>query len=88
MAGTRTVRDTSTRTLIGIDHAFSFPIEYFQRYHLNVADWDLFLNDFQHYWPTDADNQTVHALLNGGGQNRTGERSIGLRATDTHAPGA
>ena len=81
------LRDTSTRTLVGIDHAFSFPIEYFQRHNLNVADWDLFLNDFQRYWPTHEDDATVHALRNGDGQNRAGERNW-FRAADKHAPGA
>ena len=38
------------RFIVGIDHAFSFPIAYFERYHLN--DWDHFLGDFVEHWPT------------------------------------
>ncbi len=37
--------------LIGIDHGFSFPMSYFQRYKLN--SWPAFLDDFCRYWPTD-----------------------------------
>ena len=43
-----------TRTLVGIDHAFSFPVSYFQRYNL-PPNWDYFLKDFQFYWRTDRD---------------------------------
>lgn len=40
--------------LVGIDHGFSFPLAYFERYGLPL-DWNLFLDDFQHHWPTDED---------------------------------
>ncbi len=44
------------RTLVGIDHGFSFPVEYFNHY-LNRTgldgDWDCFLDDFQKCWQTD-----------------------------------
>jgi len=39
------------RTLVGIDHGFSFPLKYFQRYNLPLR-WPEFLADFQKYWPT------------------------------------
>ncbi len=39
-------------TLVGIDHGFSFPLRYFEHHHL-PPDWQEFLDDFQHYWPTD-----------------------------------
>jgi len=39
-------------TLVGIDHGFSFPLRYFDKYHL-PHDWPAFLDDFQRYWPTD-----------------------------------
>ena len=42
-------------TLVGIDHGFSFPLQYFERYGL-PHDWPVFLNDFQEYWPTDQEN--------------------------------
>ena len=37
--------------LVGIDHGFSFPIQYFERHRLPL-DWEAFLEDFCHYWPT------------------------------------
>lgn len=40
--------------LVGIDHGFSFPLKYFERYGLPL-DWPLFLDDFQRHWPTDQD---------------------------------
>jgi hypothetical protein len=39
-------------TLVGIDHAFSFPLQYFEQYGLPL-DWPSFLGDFQRHWPTD-----------------------------------
>jgi hypothetical protein len=39
-------------TLVGIDHGFSFPLQYFKRYGLPL-DWPSFLDDFQRHWPTD-----------------------------------
>jgi hypothetical protein len=41
-------------TLVGIDHGFSFPLQYFEQHGLPL-DWPSFLDDFQHYWPTDED---------------------------------
>lgn len=38
--------------LIGIDHGFSFPLQYFEQHKLPL-DWSFFLDDFQHHWPTD-----------------------------------
>jgi hypothetical protein len=42
------------RTLVGIDHGFSFPMMYFDKYHL-PHNWLAFLDDFQRHWPTDED---------------------------------
>ena len=39
--------------IAGIDHAFSFPVAYFQRN--NLSNWDEFLADFCQHWPTDQD---------------------------------
>jgi uncharacterized short protein YbdD (DUF466 family) len=39
------------RFIAGIDHAFSFPVAYFERY--GLKDWDQFLDDFRTHWPTD-----------------------------------
>ena len=41
-------------TLVGIDHGFSFPLQYFEQHGL-PHDWPSFLDDFQHHWPTDED---------------------------------
>lgn len=38
------------RLLVGIDHGFSFPQSYFERYRLD--SWPAFLEDFCRYWPT------------------------------------
>ena len=50
-------------TLVGIDHAFGFPIRYFHRYpHLLGGNWDRFLEDFQRCWRTDEDGAVVRAM--------------------------
>ena len=36
--------------IIGIDHGFSFPMSYMQRY--GISHWDVFLQDFMRHWPT------------------------------------
>ena len=62
-------------TLVGIDHAFSFPLRYFERHRL-PPDWPRFLDDFQYHWPTDADEMTVEFIrrgLHGHGSARTGD---------------
>ena len=38
------LREEGDPTLVGIDHAFSFPICYFERYNLRQQDWDYFLH--------------------------------------------
>lgn len=43
-----------TLTLVGIDHGFSFPLQYFEKHELPL-DWPYFLDDFQRHWPTDED---------------------------------
>ena len=60
--------------LVGIDHAFSFPLRYFEIYHL-LPDWQTFLDDFQRHWPTDDDNTYVNFVrdgLKGNGAARSG----------------
>lgn len=62
-------------TLVGIDHAFSFPLRYFEVYHL-PPDWPAFLEDFQRHWPTDGEHTYVDFIrdgLRGQGPARTGE---------------
>jgi hypothetical protein len=44
--------------IVGIDHAFSFPLEYYKRHGLPL-DWPGFLDDFQRHCPTDQENTCV-----------------------------
>jgi hypothetical protein len=55
---------TGEPLLIGIDHGFSFPATYFDRYGLS-SDWRLFLMDFCRHWPTDQKETTVRSLREG-----------------------
>lgn len=52
------------RTLVGIDHGFSFPLRYFEAHHL-LPDWPSFLDDFRHHWPTDEGNTYVDFVRDG-----------------------
>ena len=54
----------SPPTIVGIDHAFSFPLRYFEVHHL-PASWPAFLDDFQQHWPTDDDNTYVDFIRHG-----------------------
>ena len=61
--------------LVGIDHGFSFPLDYFTKHEL-AHDWDVFLDDFQQHWPTDAWNNYVDFIrdgMTGNGAARTGD---------------
>ncbi len=75
------LREDSKRTLVGIDHAFSFPIRYFCKYGLLGRSWDYFLDDFRRYWPTDGDNVRVSEIRGGWGGPREGDPEW-LRETD------
>jgi len=46
--------------IIGIDHAFSFPLSYMDRN--EISSWNHFLDDFHTHWPTDKDKTTVESL--------------------------
>lgn len=61
-------------TLIGIDHAFSFPLQYFRRHDLPL-DWPAFLVDFQRHWPTDENMYVcfVRDGMYGNGAARSGD---------------
>ncbi len=63
--------------LAGIDHNFSFPISYMQRYGLKT--WDHFLKDFCQHWPTDEPN--CYVGLHRENNPRTGDPSE-LRLTE------
>lgn len=64
------------RFLAGIDHGFSLPLAYFDRYRL--GDWPAFLADFVNYWPTDDDHVYVDFVRKGVLQ-RDGGPAPGLR---------
>ena len=51
-------------TLVGIDHAFSFPTPYFEGHRL-PPDWDAFLDDFCDHWPTDNEFTYVQDVRDG-----------------------
>lgn len=51
-------------TLVGIDHGFSFPLQYFESHSLPY-DWPSFLDDFQCHWPTDGDRTYVDHVRDG-----------------------
>ena len=51
-------------TLVGINHGFSFPLAYFERYGV-PPDWPTFLDDFQRHWPTDDDHVYVDFIRDG-----------------------
>jgi len=51
-------------TLVGIDHAFSFPLRYFEIHRL-PPDWPMFLEDFHRHWPTDEENMYVDFIREG-----------------------
>lgn len=50
--------------LVGIDHAFSFPLRYFETHHLH-RNWPAFLDDFQQHWPTDESRTWVQSIRDG-----------------------
>lgn len=58
------------RLLVGIDHGFSFPIDYFERYRL--GSWDAFLDDFCRFWSTDRADCTVDDVRDGSIWSRIG----------------
>lgn len=81
--------DRDIPTLVGIDHAFSFPLAYFEKYRL-PSDWQGFLEDFHHFWPTDAAHTYVCFIRedpHDRGKWRNGERSW-LRVTEKWTPTA
>jgi hypothetical protein len=56
--------------LVGIDHGFSFPLQYFREHQLPF-DWTVFLEDFHRHWPTDQDNIYVDFVRQGSCGNAT-----------------
>lgn len=62
-------------TLVGIDHAFSCPLRYFEAHRI-PRNWPGFLDDFQRHWPADGEGVSVECIrrgLHGDGAARSGE---------------
>lgn len=79
----------NTPTIVGIDHGFSFPLDYFQAHGVPL-DWDAFLDDFQRHWPTDGDDVWVDFVregIEGQGADRSGNARW-RRATERRAGAA
>lgn len=74
------------RTLVGIDHGFSFPMRFFEAHRLE-PDWLRFLDDFQHHWPTDGDHVYVDFVRDGlvGNGGARGGNTRWRRMTDERA---
>lgn len=75
--------------IVGIDHAFSFPQEYFVKYDLPKS-WPIFLDDFQQHWPTNDDHTYVDFIrdgVTGNGGSRCGS-SRWRRLTEVRAGAA
>lgn len=53
------------RVIIGIDHAFGFPLRYLERN--GHGTWDEFLEDFARRWPTTEPDATVESLRGANG---------------------
>jgi len=76
-------------TIVGIDHGFSFPLEYFDEYRIPHR-WQFFLEDFKSNWPTDRENTYVDFVRKGvvgNGSARKGNARW-KRLTETRAKGA
>jgi len=69
---------SDVRFIAGLDHGFSFPLSYFQKYRL--TSWETFLDDFCDHWPTDADHMYVD-FIREKNPDRTGN-STDLRLTE------
>ena len=69
--------------IIGVDHAFSFPLDYFRR--RAISDWDEFLRQFSHDWETDRDHMYVEFARK---ENDTGGDASELRLCETWTGGA
>jgi len=64
-------------TLVGIDHGFSFPKQYFEKYSL-PWEWPMFLDDFHFHWPTDNNHTYVQFVRDGKCGN------VDARSGDSH----
>ena len=80
-----TTLQETPRIIVGIDHGFSFPLPYFEKYGI-LQNLDAFINDFCEYWPTDTPHTYVDEIRYRQGKERQGDPKW-LRITETHAPG-
>ena len=60
------------RFVAGMDHGFSFPLSYFQRY--GLTSWDQFLDDFVEHWPTHEPHTYVDTIREERPPGRTGTK--------------
>ncbi len=63
------VLQSGETAIIGIDHNFSLPLSYLERY--GLSSWDVFLRDFTRHWPTHEEGAYVDFLRKN--NPRTGE---------------
>ncbi|HAD08032.1 MAG TPA: hypothetical protein DCF62_00995 [Porticoccaceae bacterium] len=63
--------EAGERVIIGIDHNFSLPMSYMERY--GISDWEFFLRDFVGHWPTHEEYTYVEFLRED--NPRTGDAS-------------
>ena len=75
--------ETGEPVIIGIDHAFSFPMTYMHRF--GIETWDQFLDDFMRAWPTADPHTYVDSVRDGNPRN--GEATE-LRLCDQWTSGA
>ncbi len=80
---------SSIPTIVGIDHGFSFPCAYFEKYGI-PRDWNKFLDDFCEHWPTSEPSTYVDFVREGAcgrGAQRQGDAKW-LRLTERWTPTA
>lgn len=58
----RILEQANSPLLIGIDHALSFPLAYFDKYQIEKK-WDIFLSDFCTHWGSLKSESTVREIL-------------------------
>lgn len=67
----QTALQAGETVIIGIDHNFSLPLSYMERY--GITNWDVFLQDFMRHWPSHDEYTCVEFLRED--NPRTGEAS-------------
>jgi hypothetical protein len=76
-------------TIVGIDHAFSFPLAYFDS-HMIKHNWNTFVEDFCRHWPTNEEHMYVDFIRNGtyGNAGVRGGNTRWRRITEKRTSGA